>query len=538
MKLRPFLLLFLVFTAAFIGAQTIHEPNNEIYKDIDRWLVQGYVKEFLPLIRPYPAPLIDKILNDVISNGDADAREKAARYMSLVGPKTRFFHPGISINAEGRNSDFGFTGAIFAEGLFRLRDFLSVSYNLSMYGITDEDGESFNVPGTYSPYPDFVSDVANIGPVEIRQVWTSMLSTGKDDFYFQAGAARTSFGPFYDNGVIVGPQAPRAGHFSLVYWKPRWSFEMLFQTLTATNDFGEDMFASKYNIIHSYNFRLTQNLEVGLIQSLVWGGNMKFLYLVPLSYLFASQALNDFEDNAFLGLFARWRPIDTLLVNFQVFIDDFPFNDIFNGNQKYKLAGEIGTSWAPKRFYLSKLDFDYTAVFPYCYTHWTLPDENRFDTTKSRPNYLNYTHMGRNLGPDLEPNSDRFSIRTLWNFLPNMDMNVSAYLIRHGNASDSARKPLLDPSGENDGTIFDDGCYVDSSGTVQKNPYEFLNFLTQDVLDTRLGGTLGLTWTFPTSFGTFKVMGEYGAEYGWNRGLIEDNNGLSHYWSIGGMWTW
>ena len=96
MRQRLSLLVLLLFLAACLGAQIIHEPNNEIYKDIDRWFVQGYIREFLPLVRPYPAPLIDKLLDEVIDNGDAAAREKAAQYRRLITePGSRAIYPGF-----------------------------------------------------------------------------------------------------------------------------------------------------------------------------------------------------------------------------------------------------------------------------------------------------------------------------------------------------------------------------------------------------------------------------------------------------------
>ena len=66
----------------------------------------------------------------------------------------------------------------------------------------------------------------------------------------------------------------------------------------------------------------------------------------------------------------------------------------------------------------------------------------------------------------------------------------------------------------------------------------------------RLGGTMGLTWTVPTSFGDFKLSGGYGIQYNQNRwdyssrnykdrqGPEKGNNGLDHFWSLGAMWSW
>jgi len=249
--LLPLLLILFLPTMvlnAQIAPQVIHEPNSEIYKDIDRWHVQGYIREFLPLIRPYPFALIEKILDEVIANGNEDAQQKAAYYQEYFSPPSRFLHFGAMAYMQGKNSETGFLGGPFTEGIVKFTGILNASFHLAGYGMTDTDGEHFNVPGTYTPYSDFVDDTSSLGKLELRPQWTSLLSVGKEDLYFQAGLARTSVGPFYDNGIIVGPQAPRAGHFSFVYYRPKWSYEVLFQGITATDDFGGGKYANKFNI--------------------------------------------------------------------------------------------------------------------------------------------------------------------------------------------------------------------------------------------------------------------------------------------------
>ncbi|WP_461255422.1 hypothetical protein [Treponema sp. R80B11-R83G3] len=574
MKVKFFIILFLLFSI-ILGAQTVHDPNGEIYKDIDIWIVRGYVKEFPPTIRPYPVKLINKILEQVIENGDEKAVGLAQKYIDALAPGSRFLHPGLKTYVHGNDEDYGIVVSPFVEGLFRIRDLFSVSYNFAFHGDTDKydgkinrfGGEQFDVPGTYSPYPDLQNDKADVGPFRFLQNWTSLIALGNDDIYFQGGLSRASYGPFYDNGVVVGPQAPRAGHFSFVYWDPKFSFEMLFQTITATDYYYEEWYPSKYNIIHTINFRPIQNIEFGFIQSLTFGERIELLYLIPFSYLFGAQSITGFNDNAFMGLNFRWRPFNTFLVNTQVYIDDFSVNGILEGTPNFKLAAEIGVSWAPIKSILSKLDLDYTAVMPYTYTHWVIPSNMRYNggydhdtrpdgiTGTPVPNFYDYTHRGRNIGPDLEPNSDRISLRSNWKVIRNLDINLSAYLIRHANAS--ADKPVFDPE-YHDGSIFDsdgtDPWYNEieeqpSKKSIQNYYDKETNFLTQSLIETKLGGTIGVTWSIPTSFGIFKLMGGYGIQYGWNRSIystqvnikteiIEGNNGFDHFWNIGVMWSW
>jgi len=573
MKVKFFIILFLL-SSIILGAQTVHDPNSEIYKDIDIWLVKGYVKEFPPMTRPYPVKLINKILEQVIDNGDEKAVELAQKYLDGLAPGARAVHPGFKTYIHGNEENYGGVVSPFVEGFLNIRNLLSVSYNFAFHGDTDKynaginrfGGEQYDVPGTYSPYPDLQNDRADVGPFRFLQNWTSLIALGSSDIYFQAGLSRSSYGPFYDNGVVVGPQAPRAGHFSFVFWEPKYSYEILLQSIVATDYYYEEWFPSKYNIVHTLNFRPIQNLEFGIIQSLTYGERIDFLYLVPFSYLFGSQTINGFNDNAFIGLNFRWRPVNTFLINTQVYVDDFSVNGLLSGKPDFKAAGEIGVSWSPASGILSKLDFDYTAVMPYTYTHWIVPSKMRYnghdedDQTKPPrgakgppfPNYYDYTHRGRNIGPDLEPNSDRVSLRSGWKIIRNLDINISAYLIRHANASDD--KLLLDEN-YHDGSILDSGSTDPWHNTDQQpsektdhNHYP-MEFLNQSVIETKLGGTIGVTWSIPTSFGIFKLMGGYGIQYGWNRSIwstkenikteiIKGNDGFDHFWNIGVMWSW
>jgi hypothetical protein len=311
---------------------------------------------------------------------------------------------------------------------------------------------------------------------------------------------------------------------------------MLMLALSASNDRGEGMFPEKFFVFHSFNFNPWPNFEFGFLESVVWGGRFETLYLIPFTNLFATQSISgDFGDNSFLGFHIRWNAPNNMQVKGQFYVDDFHFNDIMRlkFNTKYKLAAEAGLVWAPGAGLLAALSADYTMVFPYMYTHWNTPAETRY---AGGPNYLNYSHMGRNLGTDLEPNSDRISVRTSWRTLPNLDVSLGAYFTRHANASDNVPEGGYSQGEDKDeyhnGTIFDDGDR--GSG----NNYSYLRFLIQDNIDTRLAGGLGVVWTLPTGIGAFSLSADYVIEYGWNRNLVKDDNGLTNYWSIGGSWRW
>ncbi len=198
----------------------------------------------------------------------------------------------------------------------------------------------------------------------------------------------------------------------------------------------------------------------------------------------------------------------------------------------------MGLKWVPddgpKRGFLSSLAADYTAVMPYMYTHIGEDRTTLRYSTNNSANYWNYTTLGECLGADLDPNSDRLSIRSTWRLMEELELGANAELRRHGNASDNSDYYSLD---EHDGSIFDDG-YTDVSETSDgRYPNSHSTpFLTQDIIETLLSGGLSLSWTLPTDLGSFSAQLAWTAEYGWNRDLESGNDGWVNYLYVGAGW--
>jgi len=561
MKRFTFVLLMIAALGAIAGAQVTHDPNDRLYRDIDLWTVQGYVKKALPTVRPYPAQVIDKILEDVLEAGNADARVAAQRYRDALSPGRRFVHAGVTGSVVGAGDDASFVGAPFVDGNLRLKDWLTGSFSFYVYGATKDLGSEIAVPGSYSPFADFTSDTADIGPFNLFQDWTSSVAVGTDTLYFQTGLVRSSFGPFFDNGLVVGPQAPKAGHFGLNYTREKWSYEVLWLELVASASDGTKRYPDKHLMSHIVSFRPVPKLELAFFESVVWGGRFDPMYLIPFGEVFAAAAMADNEDNSFMGLHASWNFARNLRLLTQIYIDDAHLNDLmrFKFNSKLKAGAEIGLVWAPEKTILKSLAGDYTAIMPYMYTHMydSLNEENYDDRypsqsgyTGPKSNYLEYSHIGRGLGADLDPNSDRVSVRAAFKPLGNFDLSLLGYFSRHGNASQNRIDEGLMDGTYHDGSIHDDGNndgeWTDANGETHgtadnyDNNYSELRFLTQSVLETKLAVGFGLTWhvPLPPSFGELSLNAEYVAEYGWNRDLVRDNNSLRHYWSLGGAYRW
>ncbi|MFZ9889973.1 MAG: hypothetical protein ACO3JL_20950, partial [Myxococcota bacterium] len=320
-------------------------------------------------------------------------------------------------------------------------------------------------------------------------------------FHMRFGRHRV--GPFWRNGVVIGPQAPAAGSAEVLLQQPFFRVHLAVFELSATNDQGSGPLGTNKRLFyHSLEMYPLPWLDIGIFESVMSGGRFEVLYLLPAS-LFMSQGMSSFSDNSLLGGQLRARPWQGLELKALVYADDLDFNNMvrLNLDTKYKLSAQLGVSLAPAVTLgvdwlesLRLITFDYTAVMPYMYTHINSPG--------GFYNYENYSHVGENFGPALEPNSDRWELRAMWRPAFDVrgrfiDVETRAAYVRHGNASAG-----IVPGG--DGSLFDSG-WLEGVPTFQP-PFEdptgqpATRFLTQPVLETTL--QLGVTARFELFTGT------------------------------------
>ena len=163
-------------------------------------------------------------------------------------------------------------------------------------------------------------------------------------------------------------------------------------------------------------------------------------------------------------------------------------------------------------------------VTPYTYTH---PSYGPGDTA----NYLNYTNNGQNIGPSLQPNSDRIDIEALIRPVSWVDFNLFGRLILHGNASTGLG---LTPG---DGTINDTG-YTSSGDDTTVPPYplpagySYLRFLAQPVIEKVAQAGFDTTASFGTPVGEVQVSLSYTFEYILDAGF-STSNAINNYIGFG-----
>ncbi len=588
--------IILFFTIAigtnlFASDDLLLDVGSRLYRDLEDWHSAGYIQT-LPLIRPYAPAIVRRALNDVIeysnpppsppspppalndlakhANAPAELRNKAADYLELIfDPKPKFRGVLEYIFRHGNdqwsnNLSPSITGIINLSQDERAETRAELNYVFNLLTGTSGTPLPYGQRDNRDHVPDWADfDIGSVN-VQIRQYFYGLISrsmTSRDGLgitHFSAGMHRSSVGPNYNDSIILSVDTPAAGHFILGYDRaignpdkngfiPRLNYGLQMIFLGGTSHQGPDplkrgadLSGEKYLMLHSLHFDLGKWISLGLIESVVYGERIEPLYFIPISKFFLSQGLTGFGDNSLLGFEAEFRIPGNISIPLVIYIDDIHFNDVvrFKLDTKYKLAAQTAISWTPQLPGLTSLALGYTAVMPYMYTHIGSAIDNK---DYKKPNYTNYTHRGSNIGPGLDPNSDRWVLsyalhpaqlpEASRSWLHDLELEANVSFIRHGNAS-SNQNGITNPTGD----LFDPG-YNDDGPTFQA-PYEdptgqpYTRFLTQDVIEhrlqidaraeadiilsakTSLGLSLGLSYTF---------------EYTWNEDTVKGNNGLNNY---------
>jgi len=502
-------------------AQVITDSNDPIYTDIDQWYNAGYIDR-LPPIRPYPVQVVRALLSEVESRGGAQDRRKAQEYLSTMAGGFNI-HPSVEqvvrIRASGPASDTALSAGIggagstdtYSQTSFGLAitampmDILGIAGRLQISLLSNTP--LIGTPAGSYPTLDFLSDWADIpffgADLAVRQGLTTDVTVGTPDLYLQTGILRTDYGPIFGNGIVFGGQSRPTPRFSL-HWETKYlALDILYLELTATDSSGGGPSPGKHLSFHSAHFYPNDWLTLSAFESAIWGNRFDLSYFVPLSEFYLTQGLGGFVDNSIVGLSAHAQLPYHTGISGVLYVDDLNFNQVvrFNFNTKWKLAYELSANWTPMWDLLRQVTLDYTAVMPYMYTH-----------EEGGTNYTNYTNNGLNIGPALDPNSDRLTLTVSLAPLPRMTVDIKGRMIRHGN-------PLGGTAGHY-GTIFDSGFDAGGYAFQTSTP-----FLTQSVIQK----TFQAGFSVGYDFNPITAKLSYTYEYVLNSGLVAGANVGNHF---------
>jgi hypothetical protein len=526
-------------------SQVIADPNDKLYDYLSLWHEAGYIDR-LPLIQPYSPQEVVGFLDVVVSRGDKLSREIAREYLDEIMPSGTGGYPGTEVlpgkvfpgrihfsfesdtwsnfeNHSSKNYAQFSSNGFFSEG---------TAYSGKVYiGATGDNGQ-IPAPGYLEVYDESESGGGVIeldnNTLTMAQLGIGGLFFGTENLIFKAGIMRTSFGPFFDNGPVVTPEAPAAGHFSFTYNRDWLEFSSLFLDLNAKYEFDPDTGAlkkvrppeGKYVINHTIRAFPTDWFNGGIIQTIVTGGRFNPVYLIPISHTFFTQELYGGRDNSILGFFGQFSLPYALQANFIIYVDDWDAlsssakqegNKINLDSAQNKYAMEMGFSWSPCLDFFRKAEISYLKITPYMYTHGA----------KYPVSFLSYTHDGKNLGSILKPNSDQLEVEI--NTMPAawLDIVLWSKYTRHGNASEGFEEDGV----QSDGSVFDDGFLSDGTATF----YGPGRFLTQSIIEKTFQVGVEFDIALPAYVGRTNLQLKYIFENTHDKNLIAGNDSIDHF---------
>ena len=521
--------VLLLFVASAAFTQSIINPSDSFYDDLRVWETLGLVSN-LPPLRPYPEPLVRALLEQVIQSGNAAQSEKARVQQERLFGKTIRVGAESSANiGAGDNNDAQLDMSLLSTGHLSLMDVFTVSYDINLLASNKTPDEE--VLPAYSGYRyDTYKDNTAVGPVDIFAAFNSAAAIGSDKMWFQAGMSRSSWGNFYDNGVVINPSALHTGNMAFVLNQPTWNYTLAFFMLSASTDAGDYPYPEKFMAMHAVKFAPLKWLEFAYYENAVYGKRIEPLYFLPISPYMVSQQLNGYaEDNIQMGLEINIKPWTGFSWATNLFVDDLEFADVvkFDFDTKIRVAAQTGVTWIPPLPLVSLLSLDYTLVTPYTYAHYDYSDV-KIGEDIERINYQNYTHNGKNLGATIPPNSDRVTLTARFEPLASLRVNTSLAFIRHANVNESLpaeyiEKYLAAKKEDNprtDGSVMDSPNAGDGQFSIS---HEKLLFMEQETKQYVFQFGLDATWNLPPfKFGRLSFSAAYKFEYIKNNGIDRD----------------
>ncbi len=556
-----FIALLLLIPSLQSHAQLSADPNNEIYKHIDKWVGRGYVTQ-LPAFRPLPLTVLQDILETVIKVGSFRDRIIAQQFLTRVDTTIVENNTyGIFNTAPNNDNNTGYGTLLKGGSLFSASSFLTPLISISAsFGLnatytskfSQKDKVLFSKPFIH-PYVSILDDSPDdgikfqnvLGGATIAAAWASRSSftVGKKDLFVQTGIMQRSIGLSHDDGLIVSPVAKYSPN-AIVFWRLKHvSFTWAFFALSARQQFKEFSVdergfinysrstsdrLGKYFFYNAVNWYVNPNIELFVFESVMFG-TFNFSYLLPFKYMYAVDSLGDFaEGNLMIGGGIKLRLNNTLTFPTTIVVDDFDPIAFVQGslNSAKKIALETGVDWYPISLFLKNISFKYQIIGSYTFSHGAVGDAYTVHAVGF--NYTNHTHYSRHFGSTMPPSSHRFTINTTITPLSFLELTFFMRFMQHNNPSVGFLNGPL-----NDGSIYDDGQYSAFDGPTDNiNAYKkrgSLDFLTGTIENTfYVGSIIDILDIQLTKYLALYGNLHYEFRYTINKNLIDNNNEQRH----------
>lgn len=546
MKNKRLVIFTVLISMAFcIFAQVSLDPNDEFYQDAKTWEVEGIIS-WLPQVRPYSVSTVKQILAQVKENGSEEEVKIAEFYEQKFFAKP--WNIGFTIGDKAVISNKGdklrnyLFGVPEVYGDMSLLNLVGFGYNLGIVSDgKDKDTEDYLPFAQTNPF-DTYDDPFTLGPLANNINMNANITVGKENLYGMFGLNRIAFGPFMNDSVLLNGGQFHTGNFSFIYEGEKWGYTQVFSVLsrsTKNNNSGVcDFKPEKFMGFHSIRFTPNKYFSFSYFESSVYTNRFDPCYLLPVPYMII-QGMYGAGDNTISGIVIDAKPVDRFQISTAFIIDDIDLDGIAKGdfNARFRFAGMIGASYAPKTKFIDLINFNYTLVTPYTYSHRDPLIDISVTTASQISNCYNkdnYTTRLTSLGTKLPPNSDRFYYSMIFRPVERLKVDCALTFMRHANICESyneeeAQEHInlnnacpLDSNGNPSGYFFSTDGSVWTS-TITSPTKDQCNFLKQDHKMYVFQLALAAEYSLPRyKWGTVSFAAGYMFEFIANKGVDEN----------------
>jgi len=181
---------------------------------------------------------------------------------------------------------------------------------------------------------------------------------------------------------------------------------------------------SKYTVQNRLSYAFSERFRLSVWQAVIYAGRSPELgYLNPFLFWESAQRSLDDLDNSFLGIDARYRPVNGVELTASLLFDDINFKYWTPGNfQRFnnRFAFNGGLVYIPSFAPPLTLSASYYFVRPYTFSHPGAGED------------LAYLNNSFPLGLDVKPNSDMINLRIDWQVIAPLKLSFDLKHVRHG----------------------------------------------------------------------------------------------------------
>lgn len=476
-----FLLLCVVFSKSILNAQEVPvSTESGVYVFLDQMSLQ-YNFEWKDLVKPVTRNQIKKALTQLSQESNLTRQERNAclfYFQSFVSGSTTPFNFD-TLKLLNKNI---YTGIhhLEASSEIHIRPILSGYLANNTQGSYRSQGIGVNIWGSLHQKIDYLfsfqdqtltgqgvsglqNDIStpksvNVGDASLPysknyNALSVALSYKLKNGFISVGQERFSWGYGENAQIVQSNNAPAAPYLKINYQPFKWlqfnyqhawlqsniiDSAATYSYQNTTYGGVRQQYLPKYYAQHSLTFTPKQGIDISIGESIVYTGNFKPGYLIPVMYFKSYDNTSNNQnilagDNGqlFFGYSIR-RLIPHTQLYGQVFIDEIRMTKMFSRANRNQLGYQIGfkNNGLLQNRQLT-IGFEYARIKPFVY--------NNINPV------LNYTHHGALMGDWLGNNADRILAFAQYNPMPRWYNKITYQTIRKGAAGTTEQQYLANP---------------------------------------------------------------------------------------------